>query len=821
MRHCGSSARRTQIEKGFVSQRAIDLWALRLVEHTRIWEDIRLNDCYNSDDLFRFDVFRRFRAEVNFAVAVSANIEFLETGDKASGRFLLRSGFVRPAAARLRDGDDDDEAQDAASDTALFGKEDLSSENPLPKAERLDYLRLATAEAIEDFDGIAELRPGNSRSNPDTIGDLWKRVFRDGAVRKQLGSENPKTFQAAIAALEDALKKGEPAFTGPFAENIDEIEKAFGFSELESDIFRFILAGCANNLLSSILYFFDFSQAGTDLIIDVIAVGLKEPSEKIKAAFDPESALIRSGLIAFEETNDEDFESRFRFLDADKFRSLISTRLPLEALIASTVVPAEKSELSIENFAHLPTVRRVLIPYIRDAAETKRVGVNVLLYGLPGTGKTQLARMTADALGLKLYEIATDMTENRLPRLQRWKTATAFLAGAPNALIAIDEAEDVFNANLSRDFDDRRTNKGEINKLLETNPVPTFWITNRINAIDPAMIRRFDLILEVPTPDAESRRQIVEKAFSHQLSETVVARLVETPQLAPAVLKRASAVASAVGFARGAISEEDVVAMIGETLRAQRFGDVADKGSLLPAFYDPSFVNADLDLAALAQGLKAAGCGRLCLYGPPGTGKSAYAAWLAKTLNRPLVRRTVADLTSCFVGETEKRIAAAFRSARRENAVLLFDEADSFLRDRTLAVRSWETTEVNEMLAQLESFDGYFIATTNLLDALDPASMRRFDLKAKFDYLREAQAEALARKVLERFDLTLDEEAAARLRMRRNLTPGDFAAVCRQAAFRRLESAADFVRRLEEEAKLKGSSGAKIGFWAAGTFENR
>ena len=116
------------------------------------------------------------------------------------------------------------------------------------------------------------------------------------------------------------------------------------------------------------------------------------------------------------------------------------------------------------------------------------------------------------------------------------------------------------------------------------------------------------------------------------------------------------------------------------------------------------------------------------------------------------------------------------------------------------------------MLAQLESFDGYFIATTNLLDALDPASMRRFDLKAKFGYLREAQAEALARKVLERFDLTLDEEAAARLRMRRNLTPGDFAAVCRQAAFRRLESAADFVRRLEEEAKLKGSTGAKIGF---------
>lgn len=271
--------------------------------------------------------------------------------------------------------------------------------------------------------------------------------------------------------------------------------------------------------------------------------------------------------------------------------------------------------------------------------------------------------------------------------------------------------------------------------------------------------------------------------------------------------------ASIAGFGgNGAMTEEDVLGMIGETLRAQRFGDVADKGSLLPAFYDPSFVNADLDLRVLADGLKEAAGGRLCLYGPPGTGKSAYAAWVARILNRPLVRRTVAELTSCYVGQTEKLIAEAFRDAKRENAVLLIDEADSFLRDRTLSVRSWETTQVNEMLAQLESFSGYFIATTNLIDTLDPASLRRFDLKAKFDFLRDEQTVALAKKMLEGFGIALDEGAESLLRMRRNLTPGDFASVRRQAAFRKLESAADFVRRLGDESKLKGNSGARIGF---------
>ena len=252
--------------------------------------------------------------------------------------------------------------------------------------------------------------------------------------------------------------------------------------------------------------------------------------------------------------------------------------------------------------------------------------------------------------------------------------------------------------------------------------------------------------------------------------------------------------------------------MIGETLRAQGFGRINEKSAALPGFYDPAFVNADLDLAELAEGLKSAGRGRLCLYGPPGTGKSAYAAWVAKVLNRPLVRKTVADLTSCYVGETEKLIAEAFREAERAKAVLLIDEADSFLLDRRYSQRSWETTQVNEMLAQLERYDGYFIATTNLIDTLDPASLRRFDLKAKFDFLKETQCEALAQKVLEGFGFSLAPEDAAALKGRRNFTPGDFAAVRRQAAFRRLRGSGDFVKRLVEESKLKGGAAVKIGF---------
>ena len=81
--------------------------------------------------------------------------------------------------------------------------------------------------------------------------------------------------------------------------------------------------------------------------------------------------------------------------------------------------------------------------------------------------------------------------------------------------------------------------------------------------------------------------------------------------------------------------------------------------------------------------------------------------------------------------------------AKRENAVLLFDEIDSFLQDRRTANHSWEVTQVNEFLTQMESYEGYLVATTNLLDLMDNACLRRFDLKAKLEYMTDDQAEEM------------------------------------------------------------------------------
>lgn len=168
---------------------------------------------------------------------------------------------------------------------------------------------------------------------------------------------------------------------------------------------------------------------------------------------------------------------------------------------------------------------------------------------------------------------------------------------------------------------------------------------------------------------------------------------------------------------------------------------------------------------------------------------------------------------SKWVGENEQNIANAFRQAEQENAVLLIDEVDSFLQDRRGAQRGWEVTLVNEMLTQMESFSGVFIASTNLMQGLDQAALRRFDLKVKFDYLNDAQRCELLHRHCAALSLpTPSPQQLAQLTCMRTLTPGDFAVVTRQTRFRPIASAVQLVAALEVECGLKEGARATLGF---------
>ena len=174
----------------------------------------------------------------------------------------------------------------------------------------------------------------------------------------------------------------------------------------------------------------------------------------------------------------------------------------------------------------------------------------------------------------------------------------------------------------------------------------------------------------------------------------------------------------------------------------------------------------------------------------------------------PLIVKKASDLLGVYVGETEKKIASAFDEAKEKGAILLLDEVDSFLNSRESHTRSWESTMVNEMLTQMESFDGVFIATTNFNKKLDHAVARRFDFKIKLDYLMPEQSIKMFKQLTKRITAqTLDK-----LSTLKNLTPGDFAVVTRKAALLGKHSESDIFELLIQESAYKQPGSKSIGF---------
>jgi SpoVK/Ycf46/Vps4 family AAA+-type ATPase len=146
-----------------------------------------------------------------------------------------------------------------------------------------------------------------------------------------------------------------------------------------------------------------------------------------------------------------------------------------------------------------------------------------------------------------------------------------------------------------------------------------------------------------------------------------------------------------------------------------------------------------------------------------------------------------------------------FAQAERDGAVLLLDEADSFLQDRRGAARHHEVTEVNEMLQGMERFRGVFICTTNLMDQIDAAALRRFAFKVKFLPLRRAQREAMfVQEALAGDAQALTRAQCERLAPLDQLCLGDFASVQRQARIlAETPDAESFLSQLEAEHRLK------------------
>ena len=489
------------------------------------------------------------------------------------------------------------------------------------------------------------------------------------------------------------------------------------------------------------------------------------------------------------------------------------------------------------DFAHLKGEMTSLELLLRRATEMRERGINILIYGPPGTGKTEFARQLVASAELDALEVpATDResahgTTNAVgDRLALLRSAHWLLQGTTQTILIFDEAEDAFPQESSPWLGGRSkhgvwqgSRKAWVNQLLEETPLPTIWISNAVHQMDAAFVRRFTYHLEMRRPTQRVRERIaMQRAIAHLMPESVAKPLGAYVDASPAAINSALRFAKLAWAGDDGRGDSDTQVQLAErslcaSLRASGLqARTATRVNI--AQYQPEFVNVSGcgDMSQLIEELASVRACNLCFYGVPGTGKTSYAEHIARALDRPLIVRRASDLQSMWLGETEKLIRAAFDEAQDEGGVLLIDEADSFLSDRSAAFPSWERSQVNELLQCMERFDGIFIAATNMIEALDKASLRRFTYKVEFLPLSFDQRIAMLQDQLRASPVSDEEWLHLRNRLGRldGLTVGDFAIVAAQSAVRKRGiTAEERVAMLEAELRLRlPSRGRVLGF---------
>ena len=635
-------------------------------------------------------------------------------------------------------------------------------------------------------------------------------------VTPQEGTLNRTSLKPLLKIRADELEQQSPRRKTVLTRNVEMLAALLELDELQSEILTFTALSKQHPYLAEVVESIRISSI--DALTKLLSTALKVRDTDIRKAIRPNGQLRSTRIVSIEHS---DVGYGLQIIVPPGLRTaMFSDADDVQMLMSSFLENAPPAKLTSDAFAHLNKETELLTAYLAKASTSGVSGINILIYGPPGTGKTEYVRWLAMHQSKKLYQVrALDEQGEAISgadRLAFFQLSQRFLQQS-DAFMLFDEIEDVFPTSDNPFFSSKpAAGKMFINNLLENNPVPAIWVSNEVSHIDRAYLRRFDFSFEMGIPPIAVRRGIVHNYLrGYAISDETLSYLAQQEQLSPAQVEKAAKVLQISG--KKAQNREDTLLHVIENSRLL-LGQVKSEAmlSFAQCSYQLDFLNPDCDLTQLVAQLKRApnSVGALCFYGAPGTGKTALAHYIAREIDLPLLVKRASDILGPYVGETEQKIAMMFKQAQQEGALLLLDEADSFLTERQSAKNSWEVTAVNEMLTQMERFEGLFICSTNLMQRLDTASLRRFALKIKFDYLKPEQRWLLFLAQAKKFSSHLETEYRAALNQLNNLTPGDFATVRRQAALLSVKLSADeLLKRLKLECKNKGGSENKqIGF---------
>jgi hypothetical protein len=641
-------------------------------------------------------------------------------------------------------------------------------------------------------------------------------------------------FRDALRDWTAAAEVEASRFVTSLDQNVGRIASLLQLTTTERDVLAFQIGRCRPGFSQLFELLMDAGRATTA----ILGTALCSAESEVLSALSEQGTLARSGLLSVKERP-------------------LQVSGPSHHLNATLAERAEEDGEFVERFVK-PLVpspstgslgrlheddKRILLGVLRKPLPVDR-GVHTLVYGPKSVDKRDMiARLLQDEGFCGHAVVTRHVAAGDMPTWT-YIAQRHVERSNPDAVLVVDRAHDALASRRPTgfhlfDFDDEELVPGDdperaSDEGLTGSRVRCVWITDRARQLSERNLGAFLFHCEAfPGSRAERRTRVAQVIADFGLSSRLERDLAKYSLLGEQQVRQAAELARLIVLTDDELRDEPPSSRERRDAERERVIRRAVAHSQKVLGRDrtegirDSVTSYDLDLLNIAgrfapqqiiAALSTRPMGSLCFWGMPGAGKTQLAEHIAVELDLPILMRSASELLSMWLGETEQHISKMFAEAQNEGAVLFLDEADSFLRDRTLARAHWEVTQVNELLQRMERFEGIFIAATNLMDSLDAAAMRRFTWKLEFQALRPEQAWSMF-CTESRFDPTKEPERAGELRQELDaiddLAPGDFATVKRQAQMLGQELSPEaWIEQLAAEAKAKmlGLRRQQLGF---------
>lgn len=604
--------------------------------------------------------------------------------------------------------------------------------------------------------------------------------------------------------------------TSQAGKNITAFAKEFALSTLEEAVLRLYAHLNLTNFLLDCVKKLP-SYANIHAQFNVLARLLNCKRKDLVDVVSSSSKLVCSGILTYKPNRIRGVTYSHQIPDFEVSKSFVNSisdeELDLRMLCGVACESITETNLSLNDFDYFSEAPKI-VEMLKNSCARKKQGTCILIYGPPGSGKTSLAKILFKHAGIQARTIVSIDEDGDIISEQKRLASFNMLQFASQhgrkIGIVFDECEGLFLKDRAWLLGTDLIPKNMVNGILDNSILPTIFITNSIEGFDSAFLNRMTQIIAMPPMPNVKKAALIERETAEFINENGLVNVSES-WIKAVSRKHVSARQIKKAISAASLSETTTDKLEKRALHVLETNQKHASKSLsewppLPKHYSSEFVNADVDVNKLIKSLSANRPVKLLFYGVSGSGKTAFGQYLLEASDTPYRIVRASEILSAYHGETEKNISKLFKKADESAQALVIDEVDSIMANRSVLDKQWQISAVNELLTSLELFKGSLIATTNRLDGIDPAIMRRFSARVCISPLLPNQTKTLLLALAKEQKLEINYSAIELMQFAMNhpvVTPGDIAVVAARIDWLEIHCLRGFVEELKREVNIK------------------